>query len=1118
MHSIIGIPKRDGMLTKKRTQHIPASTNVLNHINVSDAMSQSLTVPESLPVPEADSHDNFVEELEGSEFGILQPDELDALDGDSGNVEEDNMVPGRNVHNRYRLRSVNKGKALPSSSSTRFNWKHEGAVLQARYDKGHYLPQVPRCVKKTWGSVITVRRELQKHGADQRKLLRGKGALAVSGVIYALMSMGSQKIYVGQTVHTALSRFQQHVSAARRGESTPLHVHIRSVGIHKFYVIPLEVIPTHRYIGKDGKVDNTLFRAAASPRERFWIERLHSYTPRGYNVEWAGRKRHRHRSSPMKWARAVDRHLPAFPLNANVERDFPSQNVAEIGVDRPSPLAVSGARSVTKSMTSYSSRQFGYRDWERRCQFLIQQFSKDPNLLNKVSWERYASRNLWRMLSFLEKEKHDFESNASKYVQEAIRGHLAVRARPATQKRRDGRPCLSLEWTSQLLRAVPLGAILKSSESKSQFPADVTILDEVRVVRKLVKQFGRTVFNYGSVARKLDVWGEDGDANSQNCTCRVLFNSEFRPNNECVLTGNLNIVESESLRKLMLLGPKVRTHLCTDPLEAIEVALSDFVSMVSGPQALDKSLFSVWKQVVLNACTARLKAANVHSGYGSKDKVVLGSKDLKYLRFLQHHLVLVPVDKAANNIAMVCRRKYTTILRQELESDDPEHQMSDSIYHISEEGNEVVVARHVHHLKSFFNFEATPQRLAYLYWMPKLHKVPTSQRFIAAAFACTTTQLSKLMSDCLTKVLATLREKDDLNIIKTGIRRFFVVSGYEEVAAFFSRWPRLETKVEHRQLQTGDFSTMYTTIPHKDLIQKVSIVLDEVWEWVSKSRDVVPEHDGQHHNRVSLTWIRGRDSVCEWEVTRARAATFEHTASFHRFTKKELNTAISWLIENTFLVNGGKCRRQAIGIPMGTNCAPALANLYLYAYESAYIDKLVSDSQLAAATAFHMTFRLIDDVLSVDNPHFAFAIAKSSEDGGIYPSALSLNDTTISCKEVRFLGMSIEDIEGKLCFGVFDKRREFPFTVCRYPHKCSLIPTHIAYAVFTGLLHRYYRICSQFEHFCWNASLLARTLVRQGWQLSRLRAIFRRFLQSRLGLKWKCGLALMYTEFARQSR
>jgi hypothetical protein len=98
-----------------------------------------------------------------------------------------------------------------------------------------------------------------------------------------------------------------------------------------------------------------------------------------------------------------------------------------------------------------------------------------------------------------------------------------------------------------------------------------------------------------------------------------------------------------------------------------------------------------------------------------------------------------------------------------------------------------------------------------------------------------------------------------------------------------------------------------------------------------------------------------------------------------------------------------------IGIPMGTNCAPPLANLYLYRYESSFIDSLRTLKGPKEAHEFHMSFRLIDDVLSLDNPNFKKALCRSAEevdeDGvpGMYPAALILNETSIYPLEVNFL-------------------------------------------------------------------------------------------------------------------
>ena len=43
-------------------------------------------------------------------------------------------------------------------------------------------------------------------------------------------------------------------------------------------------------------------------------------------------------------------------------------------------------------------------------------------------------------------------------------------------------------------------------------------------------------------------------------------------------------------------------------------------------------------------------------------------------------------------------------------------------------------------------------RVPTFYWLPKLHKNPYKARFIANSSSCTTTELSKLLTSCLTAV------------------------------------------------------------------------------------------------------------------------------------------------------------------------------------------------------------------------------------------------------------------------------------------------------------------------------------------------------------------------------
>jgi hypothetical protein len=51
-----------------------------------------------------------------------------------------------------------------------------------------------------------------------------------------------------------------------------------------------------------------------------------------------------------------------------------------------------------------------------------------------------------------------------------------------------------------------------------------------------------------------------------------------------------------------------------------------------------------------------------------------------------------------------------------------------------------------------------------------------------------------------------------------------------------------------------------------------------------------------------------------------------------------------FLVDNIYVVFGDQGFQQSVGIPMGTNCAPLLADLFLFSYEAEYVQKLLQDN------------------------------------------------------------------------------------------------------------------------------------------------------------------------------
>ena len=72
-------------------------------------------------------------------------------------------------------------------------------------------------------------------------------------------------------------------------------------------------------------------------------------------------------------------------------------------------------------------------------------------------------------------------------------------------------------------------------------------------------------------------------------------------------------------------------------------------------------------------------------------------------------------------------------------------------------------------------------------------------------------------------------------------------------------------------------------------------------------------------------------------------------------------------MDNIYVRFGGQLFLQMVGIPMGTNCVPLLADLFLYSYENEFLDKLIKEGKRKLARKFNLSYRYIDDLISFNN-------------------------------------------------------------------------------------------------------------------------------------------------------
>ena len=108
---------------------------------------------------------------------------------------------------------------------------------------------------------------------------------------------------------------------------------------------------------------------------------------------------------------------------------------------------------------------------------------------------------------------------------------------------------------------------------------------------------------------------------------------------------------------------------------------------------------------------------------------------------------------------------------------------------------------------------------------------------------------------------------------------------------------------------------------------------------------------------------------------------------------------IEFLVDNIYVRFGGQLFRHTVGIPMGTNCALLLADLFLCSYENEFLDKLIKEGKRKLARKFSLSYRYIDDLISFNNKRFNEFISD------IYPKELTISEITESTSVASYLDL-----------------------------------------------------------------------------------------------------------------
>ena len=215
-----------------------------------------------------------------------------------------------------------------------------------------------------------------------------------------------------------------------------------------------------------------------------------------------------------------------------------------------------------------------------------------------------------------------------------------------------------------------LAKLLRSNELALNMPPVMQPEDIPMVVYSLSETTRSKILNYKKfVTKELDLDAFSKDSNSISCNCSNYSDDFIDPNRGHVLTGNLQIINNNKLRKLISKGPKFREPCKIDwniAKDIIREGVEDYLKTLKAVKKVDISFFENWKQTLFEMIDEKIKSLS--------DRIII--RDIKSvfddpaakaeLKKLQSHFVIVPIDKASSNVSFICKQHYATVIKNEL--------------------------------------------------------------------------------------------------------------------------------------------------------------------------------------------------------------------------------------------------------------------------------------------------------------------------------------------------------------------------------------------------------------------------------------------------------------------
>ena len=563
---------------------------------------------------------------------------------------------------------------------------------------------------------------------------------------------------------------------------------------------------------------------------------------------------------------------------------------------------------------------------------------------------------------------------------------------------------LVIDFIHKYMDTLNIAQLIHNEALVSCFPIKETY---PKISFKYSQTLGSMAFNYAKFSKELHI----ENIEQYECECD---NSEFKDEfHNHIVTGNLNVMGDNELVNIFNFGSKFRLIPrlnIQDIITNINNSVNVYIHRLSFRFNINIGYFNEWKTKFLEII--RNKIAITPNTF---PPTVNPHNFRNKIKEVQNKFIIMPVDKASSNFGFICKKYYAQILVNEISSSDT--------FEVTNINCNNIKDLFINFLKPY-QLSPSCYKIPFVYSIPKFHKDPIKFRFITSSFNC----INKDSSIILNLALNILNEK-----VQNECEHSWIIINNRKVLDAVTDCNDNPGMPGNHMLATFDFSTLYTALPHSDLIRCIVALYNK---YIDSEIEVI------HRNK---------------KIT---------------ISKVKFVELLKFCIKNNYVLFDNRIYRQKIGIPMGSNFSPNIANLYLHFYEAQFLSR----NHLDGRNRYKNTFRFIDDLLSVNNRDILFDIR------AIYPAFLEIKNTNNEpYNNGSFLDIDIKVDQNRITTKVYDKRRDYNFDILGLPAFSSNIPNNMTYGIICSQFSRFASICMREHDFIFNCQLVINKIYNNGF-------------------------------------